>query len=141
MHFLMPRREGEGGGPLTLRKGRLGGRCRCSGPQGRGGAGEVDGGDVAPRRPTEGPREGVGWNRGRGAAEALRGILRSGGGAGAETGRCHGRARRRAQVPRRGGAVAEFGAAAGFLDSVDAAAGHGGAGRRQGVAACGAACV
>ena len=47
---MPPRREGEGGGPLTLRKGRLGGRCRCSGSRGRGGAGEVAGGDAALHR-------------------------------------------------------------------------------------------
>jgi len=67
----------------------------------------------APRRPAKGPREGVGRNWGRGAAEALHGILRSGGGTGAETGRCHDGIR----------------SSSGFLDGVDAAAGHGGAGR------------
>ena len=79
---MPPRREGEGGGPLTLRKGRLGSRCCCSGSRGRGGAGEVAGGDAASRRPAEGPCEGVGRNWGRGAAKALCGVLRSGGGVG-----------------------------------------------------------
>ena len=44
---MPPRRKGDVGGPLAMRGGRIGGRCRCRGPRGRSAAGEVAGGDAA----------------------------------------------------------------------------------------------